>query len=136
MGGTAEMIASYRKLLLAKIHGATVTEANLHYEGSITIPTDYLAATGLLPHEAVQVWNVTRGTRLETYILEGTAGSKEFHINGAAAHLVHKGDKIIIAAFTYLEPLAAATHKPTTLFLNPDNSIKDIHTERPKTFAV
>lgn len=129
------MLASYRKFLLAKIHGATVTDANLHYEGSITIPADYLEATGLLPHEAVQVWNVTRGTRLETYILQGEAGSKEFHVNGAAAHLVHKGDRIIVAAFTYLDPSAAAAHKPTALFLNPDNSIKDIHTERPKTIA-
>jgi aspartate 1-decarboxylase len=56
-------------------------------------------------------------------------------VNGAAAHLVHRGDKVIIAAFTYLEPAAAAAHKPTALFLNPDNSIKDIHAERPKTVA-
>jgi aspartate 1-decarboxylase len=129
------MISSYRKLLLAKIHGATVTDANLHYEGSITIPADYLEVTGLLPHEAVQVWNVTRGTRLETYILKGEAGSREFLVNGAAAHLVHKGDKIIIAAFTYLDPAAAANHDPKALFLNPDNSIKDLHKERPKTIA-
>jgi aspartate 1-decarboxylase len=125
----------FKKLLGAKIHGATVTDANLLYEGSITIPSDYLEATGLLPHEAVAIWNVTRGTRLETYILEGATGSKEFHVNGAAAHLMHKGDKIIIAAFTYLPADAAAAHEPKVLFLNADNSIKELRKERPKTIA-
>jgi aspartate 1-decarboxylase len=125
----------FRKLLAAKIHGATVTDANLLYEGSITIPSDYLEVTGLLPHEAVAIWNVTRGTRLETYILEGVAGSKEFHVNGAAAHLVHKGDKVIIAAFTYLPADVATAHEPKVLFLDDANSINELRKERPKTIA-
>ena len=73
------MTSSLRKLLLAKIHGAVVTEANLQYEGSITIPEDLLTLTGLLPHEAVSVWNVTTGARFETYILRGTLVFPHFH---------------------------------------------------------
>lgn len=126
------MIGAYRKLLLAKIHGATVTEANILYEGSITIPADVLAATGLLPHEAVSVWNVTNGARFETYILQGEAESREFHVNGAAARLVSVGDKVIIAGFALLQHEQAVTHSPTVIFMNPDNSIRGIHAETPK----
>jgi aspartate 1-decarboxylase len=125
----------FRKVLFAKIHGATVTEANVHYEGSITIPEDLLDLTGLLPHEAVCVWNVTTGARFETYILKGVTHSKEFHVNGAAAHLAKPGDTLIIAAFAFLPHKEAVIHTPTALFLNPDNSIKDIRDERPKTLV-
>ena len=124
-----------RKVLIAKIHGATVTEANVQYEGSITIPEDLLTLTGLLPHEAVNVWNVTTGARFETYILKGVAHSREFHVNGAAAHLVTPGDTLIVAAFGFLPHNEAVTHKPTALFLNPDNTVKNIRDERPKTLV-
>jgi aspartate 1-decarboxylase len=126
------MIGSYRKLLLAKIHGATVTDANINYEGSITIPEDILAATKLLPHEAVSVWNVTNGARFETYILKGKAGSREFHVNGAAARLVSVGDRIIIAGFGLLPHEQALSHTPTVIFMTSDNSILDIRDEHPK----
>ena len=95
------MDGPYRKFLLAKLHGLTVTRANLHYEGSITIPQDILSISGLMPHEAIAVWNITSGTRFETYILEGDYGSREIHINGAAAHQVSVGDTIIAASFIF-----------------------------------
>jgi aspartate 1-decarboxylase len=129
------MDGSFRKVLLAKIHGAVVTEANLHYEGSITIPDDLLEVSGLLPHEAVCVWNVTTGARFETYILKGAAHSKEFHVNGAAAHLAKAGDSLIIAAFAFLPHNDAVAHSPTAVFLNSDNSVKNIRDERPKTLV-
>ena len=100
------MNGAFRKLLLAKIHGAVVTEANVNYEGSITIPRNLLELTGLLPHEAVHVWNVTSGTRFETYILDG--GDKQSEI--------HK-------------------HEPKVVFLHKDNSVKDIRGEKPGTIA-
>ncbi len=126
----------FRKMLLAKLHGAVVTDANVAYEGSITIPKDLLETSGLLPHEAVAVWNVTRGTRFETYILEGEPKSQEIHVNGAAAHLVEVGDSLIVAGFTYLPAAQARQHEPTAVFLNPDNSVKNIRRERPKTAAL
>jgi aspartate 1-decarboxylase len=125
------MEGSYRKLLLAKIHGAVVTEANIAYEGSITIPADILTTTGLLPNEAVSVWNVTNGARFETYILQGVTGSREFHINGAAARLVSVGDRVIIAGFGLLPHSQAVRHSPTVVFMCPDNSIQDIRGELP-----
>jgi aspartate 1-decarboxylase len=129
------MNGAFRKLLLAKLHGATVTEANLNYEGSITIPSDLLELTGLLPHEAVHVWNITQGTRFETYIIDGQAANKEIHVNGAAAHLVHPGDSVIIAGFAHIPADIAHLHQPKVVFLNPDNSVRDIRGEKPKTLA-
>lgn len=125
----------FRKLLLAKIHGAVVSEANVNYEGSITIPEDLLTVTGLLPHEAVSVWNVSTGARFETYILRGEAFSREFHVNGAAAHLVKPGDLLIIAGFTFLPYTQALVHEPIAVFMNTDNSIKNIRGENPKTLV-
>lgn len=129
------MNGAFRKLLLAKIHGATVTEANLAYEGSITIPRNLLDLTGLLPHEAVHVWNVTRGTRFETYILDGGDRLREIHVNGAAAHMVAVGDSLIIAGFIHLPAETAHKHEPKVVFLNQDNSVKDIRGEKPATIA-
>jgi aspartate 1-decarboxylase len=124
-----------KKMLLAKIHGARVTEANVDYEGSITIPSDILDVCGLLPSEAVSVWNVTSGTRFETYILEGMAHSKEYHVNGAAAHLVTPGDTIIIAAFGHMPLDQAQKHTPTVVFLNTRNELARSAAERPKTIV-
>lgn len=129
------MDTPFRKMLLAKLHGAVVTDANVAYEGSITIPADLLERAGLLPHEAVAVWNVTRGTRVETYILQGERKSQEIHVNGAAAHLVEVGDALIVAAFTYLPLTQAQRHEPTAVFLNPDNSVKSVRHERPRTIV-
>jgi aspartate 1-decarboxylase len=129
MGG--DMDGPYRKFLLAKIHGIRVTGANTEYEGSITIPQNILTISGLMPHEAIAVWNVTTGARFETYILEGEYGSLEFHVNGAAAHLAKVGDVLIAASFIFIPAAVAASHTPTVLFLNADNTIKETRSEQP-----
>lgn len=86
-------------LLKSKIHGATVTEANLEYVGSITIDADLVRRAGLLPGELVHVWNIDSGQRFETYVMVGPAGSGVICANGAAAHRVRVGERVIIAAF-------------------------------------
>ncbi|MEN8161280.1 MAG: aspartate 1-decarboxylase, partial [Myxococcota bacterium] len=88
-----------RTLLKSKIHRATVTEANLEYEGSVTIDTDLMEAGDLVPYEQVQIYDCTNGSRLTTYAIPGEAGSGEICINGAAAHLVKPGDIVIIASY-------------------------------------
>ena len=92
-----------RTLLKSKIHRATVTEANLEYEGSITIDTELMEAADLLPYEQVDVYDCTNGSRLHTYVIPGEAGSGEICINGAAAHLVKPHDKVIIASYVQLD---------------------------------
>jgi len=98
----------YRKLLRAKIHGLTVTDANLDYEGSLTISPELLAASEIAEYEAIAVWNVTRGTRFETYAIVGLPGSTDICVNGAAAHLAKTGDKIIVAAFALVDEAKVA----------------------------
>ena len=121
----------FRKVLQAKIHRATVTHADLHYEGSITIPPELLEATSIHEYEAVNVWNVTQGTRFETYAITGAKASRDICVNGAAAHLVHPGDLVIIASFTYLSGEELRTHKPKLVFVDENNEIKDIRDEVP-----
>jgi len=108
-------------LFKAKIHRATVTHADLDYEGSVTISGELLDASGILEHEQVHIWNVTRGTRLVTYALRGDDHSGIICINGAAAHLMNPGDKVIIAAFAEVEAEAAAGWKPTVVFVDGEN---------------
>ena len=97
-----------RQFLRAKIHRATVTEANLDYIGSITVDSSLLAKVGMCAGELVHVWNITNGSRLETYIIEGTPGSGVICMNGAGAHLMNAGDQVIIAAFALAdEPVTA-----------------------------
>ena len=112
-----------RRMFLGKIHRATVTQADLDYEGSVTIDSDLLDAAGILPHEEVHIWNVTRGTRLVTYALRGDVDSRIICINGAAAHLASPGDKVIIATFAEVEAAAAATWRPTVILVDDDNRI-------------
>ena len=116
-----------RTLLKSKIHRATVTEADLDYEGSITIDEDLMEAAGIWPHEAVQVWNVTRGTRLQTYALCGPRGSGVVCINGAAAHLNHPGDKVILATFAEMEEAEARSHVPEDVLVDDHNRILGRH---------
>jgi aspartate 1-decarboxylase len=92
-----------RTMLKSKIHRATVTEANVEYEGSISIDEDLLRAAEILPYEAVEVWDCTNGARLQTYAIAAEAGSGEVCVNGAAAHLVKPGDVVIIASFVQVE---------------------------------
>ncbi|TWT92399.1 Aspartate 1-decarboxylase precursor [Stieleria varia] len=110
-------------MLSAKIHRATVTEANVDYEGSITIPPELLDASGIAAYEAVCVWNVTRGTRLETYAITGQVGSSDICANGAAAHLIQPGDQVIIAAYAFVHSDEVSSHQPRLIFVNEKNAI-------------
>ena len=114
---------SFRKLLSAKIHRATVTAADLAYEGSLTVPPELLQAAGIVPYESLHVWNVTRGTRLETYAIAGKPGSSDVCANGAAAHLIFPGDQVILASFAYVPADQAAEHRPRLVFVDHQNRI-------------
>lgn len=117
----------FYKMLKSKIHRARVTYSNVDYEGSITLDPEFLEAAGILPYEAVSIYNITNGNRFETYTIVGKRGSGEVGVNGAAAHLAKKGDLIIIASYTYLAKEDAMIHKPLIVLLNPEsNKIKNI----------
>ncbi len=118
-----------RILFKSKIHRATVTQADLDYEGSVTIDRNLLRAADILPFEKVAVWNVTQGTRLETYALEGEEGSGVICINGAAAHLNKPGDLVILATFAEVEEHEARHWKPTVVFVDEKNRIVPGRTE-------
>lgn len=118
-------------MFLGKIHRCVITHADLEYEGSVTIDADLMEAAGILEHEEVQIWNVTRGTRLMTYALAGPRGSKVICVNGAAAHLMKVGDTAIIATFGEMETEEAEKHVPKVVLCNPDNDIVDVGGERP-----
>ena len=107
----------------SKIHRATVTHADLDYEGSVTIDSDLLDAANILPNEAVHIWNVTRGTRLITYALPGPRGSGVICINGAAAHLNRPGDLVIIATYADMEPEEARSYVPVVIRVDEKNRI-------------
>jgi aspartate 1-decarboxylase len=109
----------FRTLLKSKIHRVTVTDADLHYEGSVSIDESLLEAADILPHEHVHIWDVTNGNRFETYTLPAPRGSGTICINGAAAHLAKKGDVIIITSFFTVPEELARTHQPTIVFSAP-----------------
>lgn len=117
-----------RIMCKSKIHRATVTHANLHYEGSISIDADLMEAADLIPYEKVSVWNINNGERFETYALLGEKGSGVVCCNGAAARLVTKGDLIIIASFAEMDDIEAKTYKPRLVFVNEQNRIKHTRT--------
>ena len=110
-------------MLKAKIHRATVTQADLHYNGSITVDTDLLAAAGILAHEQVDVLNITNGHRFTTYAIEGEAGSGVIGINGAAAHLAGPGDLVIICSYAQMDAPAAKAHKPVVILVDGENKV-------------
>lgn len=118
-----------RRMLKSKIHRARVTQAELDYEGSITISPELLEASNILPYEAVNIWNVTAGTRFETYAIEGAPRSHGICVNGAAAHLVTPGDLIIIASFIQIAEAECQTHLPTVVFVDEHNRIREIRPE-------
>lgn len=113
-------------VLQAKIHRATVTDADLDYEGSITIDRDLLDTAGLVPFQQVHVYNITNGHRFETYIIVGEAGRGDIKINGAAAHLASTGDKVIIAAYALVSPEQANGWTPRLVFVDDNNHVKRI----------
>jgi aspartate 1-decarboxylase len=112
-----------RMMLKSKLHRATVTEADIDYEGSVTLDKTFLEAAEILPFEQVHVWNVTRGTRVLTYAMEGEAGSGVVCVNGAAAHLAKPGDIVIIATFVQMDDESARTHRPRIVLMGPNNVI-------------
>jgi aspartate 1-decarboxylase len=113
-----------RSMLKSKIHRATVTHADVDYEGSVTLDADLLEAADILPFEEVHIWNVTRGTRLRTYAMVGDPGSGVVCINGAAAHLAKPGDLVIIATFAQLDDAAAGHYKPRLILVDEKNRIR------------
>jgi aspartate 1-decarboxylase len=115
-----------RQILLAKIHRAVVTNADLHYVGSITIDPDLLEAAGILQWERVQVVDVENGNRLETYTIAGTRGKGEIQLNGAAARLVHPGDHVIIMAYAWLDENELAQHQPRVVMVDESNRVIEI----------
>ena len=110
----------------SKLHQMVVTEANLMYEGSITIDQDLLDAADLLPYEKVQVLNITNGQRLETYTIPGERGSKVCCLNGAAARLTQIGDRIIVIAYAEMTPEKAKSHTPRVVVVDEQNEIKSV----------
>ena len=112
-----------RTFFKAKIHRATVTHADLDYEGSVTIDEALMDAAGIWDFEAIHIWNVTRGTRLQTYALKGPRGSGVVCINGAAAHLNHPGDLVILATFAELDEAEARGHAPTVVLVDAKNRV-------------
>lgn len=110
----------------SKLHQLKVTEANLHYEGSITIDKELLDKAGILPYEKVQVLNITNGSRLETYTIPGEPKSRVCCLNGAAARLTQVGDRIIVIAYAEMTPEEAKEHKPKVVVVDENNDPKTI----------
>lgn len=115
-----------RTMLKSKIHRATVTEADLHYVGSVTVDEDLMAAADLLPGEQVAIVDITNGARLETYVIPGEAGSGVLGINGAAAHLVHPGDLVILISYGQMDDAEARSYEPRVIFVDAENRIADL----------
>ena len=114
-------------MLKAKLHRATVTGADLDYEGSIAIDRDLLDASGVLPHEQVDVLNISTGARFTTYAIEAPRGSRDIAVNGAAARLVEKGDKVIIVAYCQLPAEEARNYHPTVVLLGEGNVVDRVY---------
>ena len=112
-----------RTMMKSKIHRATVTQADLHYVGSVTVDEDLLDAADLLAGELVHIVDVTNGARLETYTIAGERGSGVIGINGAAARLVHPGDTVILIGYGQMETAEAKEHKPHVVFVDADNQV-------------
>jgi len=112
-----------RTMLTSKIHRATVTQADLHYVGSVTVDQDLLDAADLLAGEQVAIVDVTNGARLETYVIPGPRGSGILGINGAAARLVHPGDLVILIGYGQLDEQEARTRRPRVVFVDASNRI-------------
>ena len=112
-----------RRMLKSKIHRARITQAELHYEGSITIDEDLMDAANIIEYEKVQVVNNNNGERLETYVIKGERGTGTICLNGAAARKVQKGDILIIVSYIQIDLASANTFKPTIIFPDGENKI-------------
>ena len=131
-----------KSMLKCKIHRATVTDAVLHYEGSVTIDKTLMDAAGLVEYEQVHIWNVDNGNRFSTYAIEGEADSGVICLNGAAARQVSKGDLVIIAAFSAYDEKELAHFQPTLVYVDRQNRITGVkrkvesESQRPRVAAV
>ncbi len=123
-----------RTMMKSKIHRATVTQADLHYVGSVTVDEDLLDAADLLPGELVHIVDVTNGARLETYTIAGERGSGVIGINGAAARLVHPGDVVILIGYGQMDTEEARQHHPHVVFVGADNKIISTGVDPAETF--
>jgi aspartate 1-decarboxylase len=112
-----------RSMMKSKLHRATVTQADLHYVGSVTVDEDLLEAADLLPGELVHIVDVTNGARIETYTIAGERGSGVLGINGAAARLVHPGDVVILIAYGQMDTAEAKEFRPSVVFVDAENRI-------------
>jgi aspartate 1-decarboxylase len=127
-----------RTFLFGKVHRVTVTGADLEYEGSLTLDAELMEAAHLCPYQRIEVYDVTRGTRFATYLIEGPRGAGDCCVNGAAAHMVEVGDKVIIAAYCELEDHEIAGHRPRIVLVGEGNraySVKDAETAFAKVAA-
>ncbi|SEB87272.1 aspartate 1-decarboxylase [Streptomyces sp. TLI_105] len=115
-----------RTLFKSKIHRATVTQADLHYVGSVTVDAELMEAADLLPGELVHIVDIDNGARLETYVIEGERGSGVIGINGAAAHLVHPGDLVILISYGQMEDAEARAFVPRVVHVDGDNRIVEL----------
>lgn len=111
-------------LLKAKLHQATVTSADLDYEGSCAIDAELLERAGILEYEQIHLYNISTGARLVTYAIEAPAGSREIRANGAAAHRMRAGDRIIVAAYASVDAAEAARLRPRVLILDAENRVR------------
>ncbi len=114
-----------RTMMKSKIHRATVTQADLHYVGSVTVDRDLMEAADLLEGEQVAIVDITNGARLETYVIPGQRGSGVIGINGAAAHLVHPGDLVILISYAQLDEVELRSYLPRVVFVDTANRIVD-----------
>lgn len=117
-------------LLKCKLHRLTVTQADLEYEGSFTLDSELMERAGLLPHERIELYDVTNGSRIATYVIPGPAGSRVACANGAAAHLVQAGDCVILAAYCEMDAEEAREHEPTVLLMGAGNEVEEERRER------
>jgi aspartate 1-decarboxylase len=112
-----------RHMMKSKIHRATITSADLHYEGSLTLDADLMEAADLIPYEEIQVVNVNNGARFSTYVITGARGSGVLQLNGAAARLGHPGDLVILISYGVFDAAETARHTPQVVFVDDDNRI-------------
>ncbi|MGC8722472.1 MAG: aspartate 1-decarboxylase [Acidobacteriota bacterium] len=122
-------------MLKGKVHRATVTDADLEYEGSVAVDQSLLEAAGILPYEAVDVLDVTNGARLTTYTIEAPPGSGTVCINGAAAHLVKKGDVVILCAYAQMDAMEARTFQPRVVLVDAANKISRVSRYKASSIA-
>lgn len=118
-----------RTMFKSKIHRATVTEADLHYVGSVTVDAALMEAADLLPGELVHIVDIDNGARLETYVIEGRRGSGVIGINGAAAHLVHPGDLVILISYAQMDDAEARGHRPRVVHVDGHNQVVELGTD-------